>query len=387
MSEVNFGESALKLLSALLLVMLAGVFILWWWVFARIFAHKKDNDSRAAFMLVMFLCIMVDMGRSVDPFYERDVTSYELLRCGMQVETCLLLVLLLVAADAASWLNYFALEGLLIKPVRTFRHILYIGATASVFLTIIVIVFYASVKTYYQGVVMGSCFSNLLLILWALTSMFISVMEVRGAIKTVQQTDDQLLESGEVEHLPTREEVEYADKTQKKTKRVAKYIGLIAIILILDVCLGVPITGGNADFINFVYGVSFKSMLALMLWQRRPVKGGRQYEHNIHMRYKPFETFVTGDTATRTVKSFKKMCREVTSLKTNDGNAARNSRIEAKFTRTGDSPQGEEIAMSSMAPNMGSLSDNELEPEDPPVTAPMEARRSKDGDHLVVQWK
>merc|ERR1712025_998932 len=91
-----------------------------------------------------------------------------------------------------------------------------------------------------------------------------------------------------------------------------KYLSVLFVLLVIDLCYGAPDEGFNAELVHLLYQICLKVLIGFMLFQRRSVKDGRRYEHDVHKKYKPFETFFYGETATKTGAHFRRMVRERT---------------------------------------------------------------------------
>lgn len=81
-------------------------------------------------------------------------------------------------------------------------------------------------------------------------------------------------------------------------------------MFIFDLGFGEKLSALEMDIVHLVYDIVLKIMMAVMLFQRRPLLDARSYELDIHSRYKPFdETVYSGCDATRTVFKLKEMVR------------------------------------------------------------------------------
>jgi len=295
-----------------LIISVVGVLAIWWWVFYLLFARKKDNVGRAAFMMLTFLCLTCEMARIIDPFTRWGIWSNETLRTYLTLELLLMLTLLLVASDAASWLNYFSAESLLLKPQRRYRHSIYVGIVLLIVESIISVSINTFKSQYTRGMTIGWLLSALLMVLIGLFTMLQSLREVEIAVKLEQDT---ILEDvHNVFFFATEykeEDDEKRSKSRKKSFRLAKYLSCLACLFLFDLCFGEKPSKGDMDLLHLMYDSALKILLAVMLFQRRPIKVARTYEVDIHQRYKPFDqTIFSGCDATRTVYKLREMLRK-----------------------------------------------------------------------------
>merc|ERR1719419_1574261 len=167
-----------------------------------------------------------------------------------------------------------------------------------------------------RGMTLGWLFSAIIMDLIALLTMFQSLWDVAKAIKLEEETLENNEEVGNA--IFCQEESEDKDvikreKSKKKSVRLAKYLGTLALLFIFDLCFGIEPSQGAMDLLHLMYDIVLKILLGVMLFQRRPIKGARAYEVHIHTKYKPFDqTIFSGSDATRTVSKLKLMVREKT---------------------------------------------------------------------------
>jgi len=310
----EFSRSFTDTFQAVLAIAVVAVLAIWWWVFYLLFARKKENVGRAAFMMITFLCVICEMARIIDPFARWDIWSNETLRTYLTIELLLMLTLLLIAADAASWLNYFAVESLLLKGQRRYRHSLYAGVVLINVESIILVGVNTFMSEYARGLTIGWLLCALIMILIALLTMYQSVREVGIAVKLEQNTHlEEVRNEFFFETEYNEVENEKKAKNRKKSVRLMKYLCCFACLFILDLCFGGKPSAGEMDLMHLLYDVVLKVVLMVMLIQRRPVKVARTYEVDIHHRYKPFDqTIFSGCDATRTVFKLQEMVRKKT---------------------------------------------------------------------------
>jgi len=309
----SFSKSFTDTFQVVLVLGLLTVFILWWWVFYLLFARKKDNVNRASFMTIAFLCLLCEMARIFDPFTRWRVWSNETLRSFLTLELLLMLTLLLIASDVAAWLNYFSVENLLLKPQRRYRHAIYIGLILLFIQSIIVITISTFHSENSRGVTIGWLLSALIMVFIGLFSMLQSLREVAKAKKLEEKTfceNEEVANAIFIQSDYKEEDIYKRSKSKKKSLRIAKYLSCVAMLFIFDLCFGSQPSGGDMDLIHLMYDILLKILLAIMLFQRRPITETRPYERDIHQRYKPFdERIFSGCDATRTVYKLQEMVR------------------------------------------------------------------------------
>lgn len=284
--------------------------MIWLWVFYLLFDRKKNNVGRASFMVVTFLCMICEMARIVDPF-SRGVWSHETFRTWVTLEVLFILSLLLIAADAAAWLNYFSVESLLLKPQRRWRHGIY-GGIILLFVQSFIVVGVSSFQSRYtRGVTIGWLLSALFLAVFGLLTIFQSLREVQWAVTLdiathCEEVRLEIFFEGE----NTTDDSMKKSQSEKKSKRIAKYLICLSILFIFDLGFGGKLSAVEMDIVHLFYDIVLKAMLAVMLIQRRPLLDARSYELDIHSRYKPFDqTLYSGCDATRTVFRLNEMVR------------------------------------------------------------------------------
>lgn len=308
---------------AALILGLVVLVVIWWYVIYLLFLHSDDNVGRTQFMIVGFLCLICEMARVFDPFTRYEIWSNESLRAWLTIELTMMLALLLIYADAIAWLIYNSYARLMLKPHRRYRHIVFIGLSLLILQCGIVAVLNFFRSSYSRGAAIGWLLSSLIMVACGLLTMYVSVHDVKAAVKIETETQ---LENPKVSNAifftsefsldVDHQERESRRKSKKKAKRLAKYMLLVACLFIFDLVITGDITGdgtGKMDLLHLVYDISLKILLAVALVQRRPVTDGRQYEANIHEKYKPFDhTLISGDAATRTVPKLREIVREKT---------------------------------------------------------------------------
>lgn len=309
----QFSKSFTDTFQVVLVLGLVTVFVMFWWVFYLLFARRDDNVGRASFMTIAFLCLICEMGRIFDPFTRWGIWSDETLRSYLTLEVLLMLTLLLIASDAAAWLNYFSVENLLLKPQRRYRHAIYVGLILLFIQSIIVIAISNFHSENSRGVTIGWLLSGLIMVLIGLFSMLQSLREVAKAKKLEEQTLCDNEEVGNAIFIQSEykdEDIKKRSKSKKKSLRIAKYLCCVALLFTFDLCFGAQPSEGEMDLIHLFYDILLKILLAVMLFQRRPVTGSREYEKDIHQKYKPFdERIFSGCDATRTVYKLQEMVR------------------------------------------------------------------------------
>jgi len=267
-------------------------------------------------MMVSFFCLMCEMARSFDPFARWGIWSNETLRSFLTLEVFFMLAMLLVASDAAAWWNYFAVESLLLKPQRRYRHAVYVGAVLLLIQSILLIGVSNIQNEYTRGMTIGWLLSGIIMVIIGVVTMIRSLREVDIAIKLEEKTFFENEEVGNAVFFQSEykeDDDEKRVKSRKKSLRITKYLLSLGLLFIFDLCFGSELSGGQIDFLHLLYDIALKIMLAVMLVQRRPIKGARTYEIDIHTRYKPFdETIFSGCDATRTVFKLQEMVRDKT---------------------------------------------------------------------------
>jgi len=224
------------------------------------------------------------------------------------LEVNILILFYLLGADRYAWLNYSSLESLLLKPHRTYRHVLYVGSALYTLFSVFAMFCYIIWKEYSQGITIGWLLSGMVLLVWALITMWQSVWDVYKATKLAKMTlaTDVMvsIDMGfSVKEL--EEDSRYANWMKRKTTELGITVNVLGSSLLLDLVFGAVSSGFAADFTLLAYGIVLKIVIGLMLWQQYDVDKEDLCVDPKYQEYNPFETLFSGDSATRTVRELK----------------------------------------------------------------------------------
>jgi len=319
----QIASSTIYALTALIILVLLLVSIVWWMVFVKDYiigqGHGPRNKNGPGFqqlgstdsenshevwatslMLITFLCLICETGLCVDPFARFEVWDDGIVRTYLTITVTLLLIYLLIATDATVWLNYITLGSLLIKPRSTLRYALYISCLVFLILSFVVVFIYAFDNENSRGIGLGWLLASLLLVVYSIVVLLVSLRDINLAVHLGDTYKDTLDLDGET----FEEEKSLSQKTVERSWQLVIYLSIIGFFLFVDLCRGVSSDRGGTEMVYFMYELGLKILILIMLLQRKPIGG--YFE-----KYRPFTTFKSGDTSSKTVYNLKTHCERI----------------------------------------------------------------------------
>lgn len=268
--------------------------------FQRLTSNEELQNEEvwaASLVVITFLCLLSEMGSCVDPFARFKVFDDDIVRMFETITVMLLMMYLLVAADAAIWLNYITLGSLLIKPNGSHRYALYVSCLVYLILSFVIVCIYGFEVENCRGFALGWLLTSVTLSVYSVIALLLSVRDIKQAIKLGREHAEAL----DLDQDTFEKEVELSKTTVQRSKQLAIYLSILGIFVFVDLCRGTLSDPGGNELVYFMYGLGLKLLISFMLLQRKPIGG-------YGVKYRPFVTFKTGDTSSHTIADFKAQC-------------------------------------------------------------------------------